>query len=127
MASQKHFDRRDFLKRTGSLTAGAALAGKAASEKFFAEEGAADVWELWLAAAKTSWVIDQCVATAEPAYAAKHAFQLAQQFNNFYHRHHILSEANADRRAWLLATAAMVQRELVAVLATLGIETPSVM
>ena len=26
---------------------------------------------------------------------AKYAFQLAQAFNNFYHKHHILSEADA--------------------------------
>ncbi len=41
---------------------------------------------------KTSSIIEQCIATTEPAYAAKHAFQLAQLFNNFYHRHHILTE-----------------------------------
>ena len=38
-------------------------------------------------------LLEQCLATAEPAYLAKYAFQLAQQFNNFYHRHHILTEA----------------------------------
>ncbi len=35
---------------------------------------------------------DQSIATSEPAYIAKYAFQLAQEFNNFYHRHHILTE-----------------------------------
>jgi arginyl-tRNA synthetase len=51
-----------------------------------------ELWELWLAASKTDYVIEQCIATTEPAYAAKHAFQLAQAFNNFYHQYPILSE-----------------------------------
>ena len=49
-------------------------------------------------AAKTSYVIRQCIATTEPAYLAKHAFQMAQMFNTFYHRHPILAEADEGRR-----------------------------
>ena len=41
-----------------------------------AGEAANEIWELWLAASKTSYVIDQCIATTEPAYLAKHVFQL---------------------------------------------------
>ena len=52
-------------------------------------------------ASKLSLLLEQCIATAEPAYLAKHAFQLAQQFNNFYHRHHILSEEDPARRQFL--------------------------
>ena len=65
--------------------------------------------------------------TTEPAYAAKHAFQLAQQFNNFYHRHHILTEEDAERKKFLLATAAVVRRELMRVLGVMGITVPPVM
>jgi arginyl-tRNA synthetase len=90
-------------------------------------EGANEIWELWLAASKTSWVIDQCIATTEPAYLAKHAFQLAQLFNAFYHRHPILSEADEGRKKFLLATVAVVRRELTRVLAVMGISVPSVM
>jgi arginyl-tRNA synthetase len=86
-----------------------------------------EIWELWLAASKTSYVIEQCIATTEPAFAAKHAFTLAQAFNNFYHRHHILTEADEGRKRFLLATAAVVRRELIRVLAVMGIEVPSVM
>jgi arginyl-tRNA synthetase len=71
--------------------------------------------------------VDQCIATAEPAYAAKHAFQLAQLFNNFYHRHHILTEADEGRKKFLLATAAVIRRELIRVLRILGITVPPVM
>jgi len=86
-----------------------------------------EIWELWLAAAKTSLVVDQCIATTEPAYAAKHAFQLAQMFNSFYHHHPILVEADETRKEFLLATVAVVRRELIRVLAVLGITVPRVM
>ena len=70
------------------------------------EKTAHEIWELWLAASKTSYVIDQCIATTEPAYLAKHAFQLAQLFNTFYHRYPILSETDEGRKRFLLATVA---------------------
>ena len=85
------------------------------------------LWELWLTAAKTSYVVGQCIATTEPAYLAKHAFQLAQLFNTFYHRYPILVEADEDRRRFLLATTAVVRRELIRVLAAMGITVPPVM
>jgi len=90
-------------------------------------EGAEDIWALWLRAARRTQVLDQCIATSEPAFLAKHAFQLAQEFNNFYHRHHILTEEDPARKTFLLATAAVSLRELVQVLAWLGIESPAAM
>jgi arginyl-tRNA synthetase len=86
-----------------------------------------DIWELWLTAGKLSLMVDQCIATTEPAYLAKYAFQLAQMFNNFYHRHHILTEENPSRKSLLLSTAAVVQRELIRILSILGIEAPEAM
>jgi arginyl-tRNA synthetase len=84
-------------------------------------ESGNDIWELWLAAAKTSYVVSQCIATTEPAYLAKHAFQLAQLFNTFYHRYPILSEADEGRKKFLLTTTAVVRRELIRILAAMGI------
>jgi arginyl-tRNA synthetase len=90
------------------------------------EEGSS-LWETWLLASKLTLLIEQCIATAEPAYLAKYAFQLAQQFNNFYHRHHVLHETDPTRKALLLATAAVAQREMTRALGYLGIEAPPVM
>ncbi len=90
------------------------------------EEGSS-LWETWLLASKLTLLIEQCIATAEPAYLAKYAFQLAQQFNNFYHRHHVLNETDPTRKALLLATAAVAQREMTRALNFLGIEAPPVM
>ena len=92
--------------------------------KFLAAD---ELWALWLAASKTAYVIDQCIATTEPAYLAKHVFQLAQLFNTFYHRYPILSEEDESRRKFLLATAAVVRRELIRALGVMGIEAPRVM
>jgi arginyl-tRNA synthetase len=104
-----------------------ALSSEIDYARFFAEDSGTEIWELWLLAGKTSAVIEQCIATTEPAYAAKHAFQLAQQFNNFYHRHHILNEADEGRKKFLLATAAVVRRELISLLGAMGITVPPVM
>jgi arginyl-tRNA synthetase len=86
-----------------------------------------DIWELWQMASKTSWIVDQCIATTEPAYLAKHVFQLAQLFNTFYHRHPILKEPDEDRKKFLLATVVVVRRELSRALAVMGITVPPVM
>jgi arginyl-tRNA synthetase len=85
------------------------------------------LWELWLRAGQLSSMIEQCIATTEPSYAAKYAFQLAQQFNNFYHKHHILTEENEARKRFLLATAAVVRRALIQSLELMGIGAPPVM
>ena len=103
-----------------------AISGEALSAILTSEEGSS-LWETWLLASKLSLVIEQCLATSEPAYLAKYAFQLAQQFNNFYHRHHVLHETDPTRKAFLLATAVVAQREMIRALGYLGIEAPPVM
>ncbi|MGH9601795.1 MAG: arginine--tRNA ligase [Terriglobales bacterium] len=105
----------------------AALAERVDYERFLSGDAGTEIWELWLTAAKLSFVVEQAIATTEPAFVAKHAFQLAQLFNNFYHRHHILKETDEERRKFLLATAAVVRRELMRSLELMGIECPPVM
>ncbi len=104
------------------------IAGKVAPEDFaeFLKAGA-EIWELWLASAKTSYIVEQCISTTEPAYLAKHAFQLAQLFNTFYHRYPILSEPDEKQKQFLLATVAVARRELIRTLAVMGITVPPVM
>jgi arginyl-tRNA synthetase len=111
--------------RKGGLDPDQFSAGDADFAKYLNSES--DIWELWLAASKTSYVIDQCIVTTEPAYLAKHVFQLAQLFNTFYHRYPILSEPDEGRKRFLLATAAVVRRELIRALAVMGITVPPVM
>ena len=116
--------------RKGNTTAEAVLAefaGLGNVADFLTGEENEDIWALWLRAARRTLVLEQCINTSEPAHLAKHAFQLAQEFNNFYHRHHILTEEDPARKTFLLATAAVALRELVVVLEWLGIESPEAM
>jgi arginyl-tRNA synthetase len=116
--------------RKGGTTPEAELAelGKLAElEKFLSGAENEDIWALWLCAGRFSLVLDQCIASSEPAHLAKHAFQLAQQFASFYHDHHILTEEDPARKTFLLATAAVTLRELIRSLALLGIESPEAM
>jgi arginyl-tRNA synthetase len=96
-------------------------------ETYLSGDGGTDIWELWLTSSKTSYIIDQCIVTTEPAYVAKHVFQLAQLFNTFYHRYPILSEADEKRKEFLLASVAVVRRELIRTLAVMGISVPPLM
>jgi arginyl-tRNA synthetase len=106
-------------------TAGKILAADLSN--YLSREGGNEFWELWLASSKTSHVIDKCIVTTEPAHLAKHVFQLSQLFNTFYHRHPILSEPEEKRKQFLLATVAVVRRELIRCLAVMGIAVPPVM
>jgi arginyl-tRNA synthetase len=119
---------RNIFRKAG-LTPEAVLAEFAAIDPaaYLEGEAAADIWSLWLRAGRRTLVLEQCISTSEPAYLAKHAFQLAQEFNNFYHKHHILTEEDPARKTFLLATAAVALRELIEVLSWLGIESPEAM
>ncbi len=115
--------------RKGNTSAEEALADAAGLDfaPYFEGETGTEIWQLWLLAGQLSHFIDQAIAATEPAHLAKYAFQLAQQFNNFYHRHHILTEPDPGRKRFLLATAAVVQRGLVRALEVMGIDAPQVM
>jgi arginyl-tRNA synthetase len=116
---------RNIFRKAGTTPEAALVEVNVAD--YFEGEGAAGLWELWVMASRLSLLLEQCIAAAEPAYLAKHAFQLAQLFNNFYHRHHILTEEDPARRQFLLATAAVAERALVRSLDWLGVEVPDVM
>ncbi len=94
---------------------------------YFSGEDGDSLWEMWLLASKSVHVLERAIQTTEPAYLAKYVFQLAQQFSNFYHRHHILTESDPIRKILLLATAAVAQRELIRALGWMGIDVPDVM
>jgi arginyl-tRNA synthetase len=86
-----------------------------------------EFWELILHAGSLYTAIQAAVATQEPAFIAKYAFLLAQIFNNFYHRHHVLSEKDPQRKALLLLITHLVERQLVTALHLMGIESPEKM
>ncbi len=85
------------------------------------------LWELLLSAGSLDNAVDAAINAQEPAFVAKFAFQLAQAFNNFYHKHHILTELDEQKRAFLLRLTEFVEARLVETLGLLGIEAPEKM
>jgi len=85
------------------------------------------LWEVLLHAGSLDYAVDAAIGAQEPAFVSKYAFQLAQSFNNFYHKHHILSEADSQKRAILLGLTELIERQLVKTLSLLGIQSPDKM
>jgi arginyl-tRNA synthetase len=86
-----------------------------------------DLWSVVLLAGSLDHSVAAALGAQEPAFVAKYAFELAQAFNLFYHRHHILSEEDAERKAFLLRLSRLVERQLVTALDLLGIQAPEKM
>ncbi len=85
------------------------------------------LWELVVLAGSLDMAVEAAIKGQEPAFVAKFAFQLAQAFNLFYHHHHILSEPDEQKRAFLLRLTELVETQLVRALDLLGIEAPEKM
>jgi arginyl-tRNA synthetase len=92
--------------------------------EFFSGESGNDLWSLVYFAARLDEVTENAATSFEPTHVAKYAFQLARQFNLFYHNYHILSEENETRRLLLLMVADVARQRIEQALALLGIETP---
>lgn len=86
-----------------------------------------DLWSLIYLAGRLDRAIQHAGDNLEPAILAKHAFQLAQRFNLFYHQHHILSEPDWARRTLLITITEIVERQLRQALTLMGIEVPKKM
>jgi arginyl-tRNA synthetase len=116
------------IRRKGSESSVGRTEISGASLKSFLEgpEGA-DLWELLLQAGSLDQTTEAAISAQEPAFVTKHAFQLAQAFNNFYHKHHILSEEDHQKRAFLLGLSELIERQLVRALKLLGIDAPEKM
>ena len=59
-----------------------------------------------------------------PSIVAAYAYELAKQFNGYYHDHSILREEQADVRCMRLQLAQQVARVLKSAMALLGIDVP---
>ena len=97
------------------------------AQKLLAGAEGNGLWEVLLAAGSLDYAVDAAIGAREPAFVAKYAFQLAQAFNNFYHKHHILSEADEQKRAFLLGLTELVEAQLVRALNLMGIDAPEKM
>jgi len=96
----------------------------AADAEFLKSPEGDDLWEVLRLAGLLDFEVKAAINSREPAFIAKYAFELAQAFNLFYHRHRILTETNPARRTFLLRLSRLVERQLVAALDLLGIDAP---
>jgi arginyl-tRNA synthetase len=101
--------------------------GELDTAKFLAMPAGDDLWELIVLAGSLDARVDAAIGGQEPAFLTRYAFELAQAFNIFYHKHHILSEEDAEKRAFLLRITSLVREQLVVTLGLLGIEAPEKM
>lgn len=83
-----------------------------------------DLWALILDASGLEEVAGRAVESLELSTLARHAFLLAQSFNQFYHRHPIASEADEALRNRRILVARIFRREMARALDLLGIPEP---
>ena len=85
------------------------------------------LWEVIALSLQVELVAEQAVKSLEPSVFAKFGFKLAQAFNNFYHRYHVLTEKDEERQLFLLFVVQLVSTSLAKVLDLLGIRVPEKM
>jgi len=116
------------IRRKGAEVAGSRHEiGLETLKKILEGPESSTIWEVLLASGSLDYAVDAAIGAQEPAFVSKYAFQLAQAFNSFYHKHQILSEADDEKRAFLLGLTEMVERQLVLALGLLGIGAPEKM
>jgi arginyl-tRNA synthetase len=114
---------RDAARAIRSLESGDVATREEVTRVLEGESGD-EIWSLVALAARLDEAIAQAVSAAEPSLVARYTFNLARAFNLFYHRHRIIAEENANRRAVLVAVADIARRQLTSALGTLGIHVP---
>ena len=88
------------------------------------DNGSHELWSLVLDASRLDEIVDQIIRTLEFSVLAKYAFSLAQAFNAFYHRSHILNEERDDVRRWRAGAVIYLRNQLTRALVLMGIEVP---
>jgi len=93
--------------------------------RFMKATVADDLWGMVTACASIPETIQKAAETQELSLVTRAAHDLAQKFNQVYHRHPILKERNADLRATRLAAVLIFRREFRKLLEViLGIPVP---
>jgi arginyl-tRNA synthetase len=101
--------------------------GELDAARFLGSPEFEDIWDLVLLAGSLDARLELAMASQEPANVARFAFELAQAFNGFYHKHNINREQDAEKRAFLLYVTTLVREQLVTTLGLLGITAPEKM
>jgi arginyl-tRNA synthetase len=95
-------------------------------EDFQDQEGN-DSWQILLGLIKTKEIITRALRSLELSYFAKHVFEMAQLFNNYYHKYPVLHESDLQRKLLRIAIVRMFINGMQSCLDLMGIPVPSKM
>ncbi len=84
----------------------------------------ADHWNLALMLSRVPAVLRQAVENLELSVAAKHAYNLAQAFNTFYHRYPVVQEQDEGARTVRTAVVRLYHDGMIHLLGLMGVEVP---
>jgi len=85
----------------------------------------ADSWAIIQEVIRTPDIVERTLRSLELSFFAKHVFQLAQLFNNYYHKYPVLHEADEYRKRLRIAVVKMFMVGMQVNLDLLGIPVPS--
>jgi arginyl-tRNA synthetase len=83
-----------------------------------------ELWDLVYAVAQIPERVEAAVEGLELSVIARHALELAQRFNTFYHKHPILQEPDPELRTLRLAVVSVFSRGLTLLVELMGFEIP---
>lgn len=83
-----------------------------------------EMWDLLRSIADTSSVVRRAVEGLELSMLTRHALEIAQKFNHFYHKFPVVSEDNAEERNRRAACADIFRRAMREIFDLIGIEVP---
>jgi len=89
-----------------------------------APPAATDHWSVLLGLLRTDAVVREAVASLDLSTVGKHAYELAQAFNSFYHRYPVVQESDAAARAIRVAIVRAYHAGMIALLDLMGIGAP---
>jgi arginyl-tRNA synthetase len=84
-----------------------------------------DSWSIILGIIRIKDVITRALRSLEISYFSKHIFELAQLFNNYYHKYPVLHEADPQRKLLRITITRMFIDGMRVSLDLLGIPVPS--
>jgi arginyl-tRNA synthetase len=83
-----------------------------------------ELWDLVFSVAQIPERVEAAVEGLELSILARHALELAQKFNTFYHKHPILQEPDPQLRTLRLAVVSVFSRGLTFLAELMGLEIP---
>jgi len=115
----------NILGRLGGFDAGRAAQAAGRFEMDTLEEGErGDTWELLHLLSQGEDIAASAVEALELSQLARHAFVLAQKFNGYYHKYHIISEEEPRLREMRALLVYLFRRRMERTLDILGIGIP---